>query len=46
VRSVDVVGAPFSGTTVGECIEETFQAARVPPFKGSSVTVSKSITIR
>jgi hypothetical protein len=40
------VGAPFAGTSVGSCAAAAFRSASVPPFEGSSVTVSKSFFIR
>ncbi len=39
------VTAPFAGTDVGACVARSFRAARVPPFAGEPVTVSKSISI-
>lgn len=40
------VGAPFAGTPVGSCIAGAFKGASVPPFSGSPVTVSKSVSIK
>lgn len=34
-----VVGAPFSGTEVGQCVTNAFQSARVPAFTGGPVTL-------
>ena len=45
VSSATVDGAPFAGTPQGGCIAGAFRAAKVPPFEGSPVTVSKSVTI-
>lgn len=39
------VSAPFAGTPVGSCVQNAFRSARVPPFSGSSVTLSKSFRI-
>jgi eukaryotic-like serine/threonine-protein kinase len=44
VSSVSV-SAPFAGTPVGTCIQTVFRGARVPPFSGSAVTLSKSFRI-
>ncbi len=44
VSSVSV-SAPFGGTPVGACIQGAFRGARVPPFSGSAVTLSKSFRI-
>lgn len=46
VTSANVNGPPFAGTSVGGCVASIFRRAKVPPFSGSSVTVSKSFTIR
>lgn len=40
-----VSGGSFGGTTVGGCISGVFKRAKVPPFDGDPVTVSKSFTI-
>lgn len=40
------VGGPFGGSKVGNCISRVFKSVRVPPFEGSAVTVSKTVTIR
>ena len=40
------VGPPFAGTSVGSCAAGAFKSARVPPFTGSPVTVSKSFFIK
>ncbi|MBN2195055.1 MAG: zinc-ribbon domain-containing protein [Polyangiaceae bacterium] len=45
VTSANVVGGAFGGTSVGSCVASAFRSARVPPFSGSPVTVSKSFTI-
>jgi len=39
-----VTGA-FAGTDVGGCVARIFRGAKVPPFAGDPVTVSKSFTI-
>ena len=38
-------GEPFAGTSVGACVAATFRSAKVPPFHGSPVSVTKSLTI-
>jgi predicted Zn finger-like uncharacterized protein len=38
-------GSPFDGTPTGKCVEARFRQARVPPFTGSPVPVTKSFTI-
>jgi len=45
VTSASVVGGPFAGTSVGGCIASAFRSAKVPPFDGSPVSVTKSFTI-
>jgi hypothetical protein len=45
VTSASVDGPPFAGTAVGGCIAGAFRGAHVPPFDGSPVTVTKSISI-
>ena len=45
VTSSVVQGAPFAGTPVGGCIAAAFRSAKVPPFEGSPVPVTKSVTI-
>lgn len=45
VTSAQVEGAPFAGTSVGGCVAGVFRGARVPPFDGAPVTVSKSFNI-
>ncbi|AKT36559.1 zinc-ribbon domain-containing protein [Chondromyces crocatus] len=45
VTSAQVQGAPYAGTPVGGCVAATFRAARVPPFSGAPVSVTKSFTI-
>ncbi len=45
VTQVSVQGAPFAGTSVGGCVAATFRTAKVPPFEGSPVSVTKSVTI-
>lgn len=43
--NVQLVGGQFSGTTAGKCALRHFRLAKIPPFKGSAVTVAKSFTI-
>ncbi len=45
VTTANVTGDPFGGTAVGGCVANVFRRAKVPPFSGDSVTVSKSFTI-
>ncbi len=45
VTTANVNGAPFAGTSVGGCVASIFRKAKVPPFSGSPVTVSKSFSI-
>jgi len=45
VTSAQVQGPPFAGTSVGGCVAGVFRGARVPPFDGSPVSVTKSFTI-
>jgi hypothetical protein len=40
-----VQGAPFAGTSVGGCIASAFRGARVPPFSGDPVSVTKTVSI-
>jgi hypothetical protein len=46
VTSARVTGPPFQGTPTGGCIASAFRGATVPPFGGSSVTVTKEVSIR
>lgn len=46
VTSANVSGPPFAGTPTGGCIAAALRKARVPPFDGDRVTVSKTITIQ
>jgi hypothetical protein len=43
--SVAVTGE-LAGTTVGSCVARLFRAARVPPFSGDPVSVSKAFTVK
>ena len=45
VTTANVTGDPFGGTAVGGCVANVFRRAKIPPFSGDSVTVSKSFTI-
>jgi predicted Zn finger-like uncharacterized protein len=38
-------GSPFDGTPTGKCVEARFRQARVPPFGGGPVPVTKSFSI-
>ncbi|MSP23568.1 MAG: hypothetical protein EXR75_00080 [Myxococcales bacterium] len=40
------VNAPFAGTPTGSCAVAAFRRARVPPFSGSSTTVTKSFIVK
>jgi predicted Zn finger-like uncharacterized protein len=46
VTSANVSGPPFAGTPTGGCIAAALRKARVPPFDGDRVTVSKTIVIQ
>jgi cytoskeletal protein RodZ len=46
VTSANLSGPPFAGTRTGGCIAATMRRAKVPPFSGGHVTVSKSVVIR
>jgi hypothetical protein len=39
-----VVEGPLAGTATGVCIASKFRSVHVPPFRGSSLTVHKTIT--
>ncbi|MCC6552553.1 MAG: zinc-ribbon domain-containing protein [Polyangiaceae bacterium] len=45
VTSAQVQGPPFAGTPVGGCVAGVFRGARVPPFDGAPVSVTKSFNI-
>jgi len=45
VTSAQVLGPPFAGTSVGGCVAGVFRGARVPPFDGSPISVTKSFSI-
>ena len=40
------VAGELAGTEVGGCVARLFRAAKVPPFSGDPVTVSKSFTVQ
>lgn len=46
VTSANISGPPFAGTPTGGCIAAALRKARVPPFDGDRVTVSKTIVIQ
>lgn len=46
VTTANVSGPPFAGTPTGGCIAATLRRARVPPFAGDHVTVSKSVVVQ
>jgi predicted Zn finger-like uncharacterized protein len=46
VTTANVQGPPFAGTPVGGCVAGMFRRAKVPPFVGNPVTVSKSFAIK
>jgi hypothetical protein len=46
VTSANIGGPPFAGTPTGGCIAAALRKARVPPFEGERVTVSKTIVIQ
>jgi predicted Zn finger-like uncharacterized protein len=43
--TANIVSGPFGGTAVGGCVSGVFKRAKVPPFTGDPVTVSKSFSI-
>lgn len=45
VTSAIVEGPPFAGTPVGGCVASAFTGARVPPFDGAPVDITKSFDI-
>lgn len=45
VTSATIEGPPFAGTPVGGCVASAFSGARVPPFDGSPVSITKSFDI-
>jgi hypothetical protein len=40
-----LVSGDFAGTPAGSCIARIFRGASIPAFSGSSVTVTKSVTL-
>lgn len=40
------VSGDLAGTAVGGCVARLFRSAKVPPFSGDPVTVSKSFTVQ
>ncbi|MEB2325047.1 MAG: hypothetical protein OZ921_21205 [Sorangiineae bacterium] len=46
VTTANVAGPPFAGTPTGGCIAATLKRAKVPPFSGAFVTVSKTVVIQ
>jgi len=46
VTSATVAGPPFAGTPVGGCVAGVFRKAKVPPYAGNPVTVSKSFSVK
>jgi hypothetical protein len=45
VTSATVDSPPFAGTAVGGCVAAIFRRAKVPPFTGNPIRVSKSFSI-
>jgi predicted Zn finger-like uncharacterized protein len=45
VTSATVDSPPFAGTAVGGCVASIFRRAKVPPFTGNPIRVSKSFSI-
>jgi hypothetical protein len=39
------VGGKFAGTPVGSCVAGLFRRARIPPFRGSPVSLSKTFLV-
>jgi len=46
VTTANVSGPPFAGTKTGGCIAAAMRRAKVPPFSGEMMTVSKTVTIQ
>lgn len=46
VTSANISGPPFAGTPTGGCIAAALRKAKVPPFEGDRVTVSKTIVVQ
>ena len=46
VTSSKVTTPPFQGTPTGGCIASAFRAAKVPPFEGAPVSVTKNVSLR
>jgi hypothetical protein len=46
VTSATLNGPPFAGTATGGCIASTMRRAKVPPFDGDKITVSKTIYVQ
>jgi hypothetical protein len=46
VTSATLSGPPFAGTATGGCIASTMRRAKVPPFDGDMITVSKTIYVQ
>lgn len=46
VTSATVNGPPFAGTKTGGCIASTMRRAKIPPFSGDAVTVSRTVVIQ
>lgn len=45
VTQANIGGPPFAGTPTGGCIAKAFKTAKIPPFEGDPVTVSKTVNI-
>ncbi|HWA75808.1 MAG TPA: hypothetical protein VG937_25905 [Polyangiaceae bacterium] len=46
VTTAKLSGPPFAGTATGGCIASTLRRAKIPPFDGDLVTVSKTIVVQ
>lgn len=46
VTTAKLSGPPFAGTATGGCIASTLRHAKIPPFDGDMVTVSKTIVVQ
>jgi hypothetical protein len=46
VKESTVEKGAASGKAVGKCLAKLFKDARVPPFKGEPVTITKSVVLR
>jgi hypothetical protein len=45
VISATIDSPPFAGTPVARCVLAAVKRAHVPPFEGSAVVVTKSVSV-